>query len=277
MIAPARFAYHILLGTAVLVQFTLVSITFPLKEVLSETPIFHNDGAYHWYQIKTALNLAKTDHIVGYDPFFAAGHVGGIPLNASGKLPAVLSFLLDSWFSDVVAYKFFVFLSGVLCVICAPLACQVLRLRLATALIATLLGFFLWWASAFHWYFTAGMTSFVLAAYLALPYLAIIFHYFKGGSWNALFVLALLGALGLLLHPLFPIPVAVGTLSYLLVQRRDIDLKRVLILGFVLPLLCLMPNLFWVAEMFGNERIAGPYQQIVDVNLIWQEMLGQWK
>ena len=29
--------------------------------------------------------------------------------------------------------------------------------------------------------------------------------------------------------------------------------------------------------MFGHQRIAGPYQQVVDINIIWQEMLGRWK
>jgi hypothetical protein len=90
-------------------------------------------------------------------------------------------------------------------------------------------------------------------------------------------VLCLVGASGLLLHPLFPIPVAFGVLSYFFFENQSLNWKRAFTLGTILPVFCLLPNLFWIAEMFGHQRIAGPYQQIVDINIIWQEMLGRWK
>lgn len=277
MFITSRLFYPLLITAILLVQFALVSITFPWTELWSENPIFHNDGAYHWYQIKLATNLAATNHIVGYDPFFAAGYVGGIPLNASAKLPAILSFMVVPWLSEIVVYKLFVFISSILCVACIPAASRILQLRPGTTVIASLFGLFMWWASVFHWYFTAGMTSFVLAAFLTLPYLAIVYRYLNRGGWGLLCILGLLGAFGLLLHPLFPIPVVLGTLSYFLVENRKLNWKRVCILGTVLPILCILPNSFWLVEMFGHQRIAGPYQQAVDINLIWREMLGQWE
>src|SRR5690349_21754948 len=125
---PASLFYLLLISVLSLIQFALVSKTFPLAELWSENPIFHNDGGYHWYQIKVAINLAATNNIVGYDPFFAAGYVGGIPHNASAKLPAVLSFMSGSWFSEIVAYKLFVFISAILCVVCVPVASRLLQL-----------------------------------------------------------------------------------------------------------------------------------------------------
>ena len=269
--------YLFLIFAVSIIQFALLSITFPLAQMWSENPIFHNDGAYHWYQIKLANNLFATGNIVGYDPFFAAGYIGGIPLNASAKAPAVLTFISAQWLSEIVAYKLFVFISAILCVICVPAACQLLECRRGVTVIASVFGIFIWWASVFHWYYTAGMTSFVLAAYLALPYVALVYLYLMRGGWGILFILGLVGAFGLLLHPLFPIPVAFGLLSYFFFENQSINWKRVFILGTVLPVFCLLPNLFWVVEMFGHQRIAGPYQQVVDVNIVWQEMLGRWK
>ena len=276
MTASSLF-YPFLVSGILLIQFVLVSITFPWAELWTVNPIFHNDGAYHWYQIRLAMNLAATNNIVGYDPFFAAGYVGGIPLNASAKLPAVLALMLAPWVSEIIVYKLFVFISAIVSVACVPAASQLLQLSLRATVIASSFGIFLWWASAFHWYYTAGLTSFVLAAYLALPYLAMVYRYLRWGEWPLLLALGFLGALGLLLHPLFPIPVALGTLSYFLIENRKLKWKKVFLLGTVVPILSLLPNLFWIAEMFGHPRIAGPYQQIIDINIIWQEMLGQWK
>jgi hypothetical protein len=277
MISAPGLRYFLLISATLLIQFMLVGAVFPWTELWSENPIFHNDGAYHWYQIKLAVNFATTNNIVGYDPFFAAGYVGGIPLNASAKLPAILSLMFAPWFSEIIVYKLYVFVSAILCVICAPAASRLLGLSPGTGVIASIFGVFMWWATVFHWYFTAGMTSFVLAAYLTLPYLAIVYQYLRRGGWSLLCILGLLGAFGLILHPLFPIPIVAGTLSYLLTRNRNLAWKRVFILGTILPILCVLPNFFWLIEMLGNQRVAGPYQQIIDIKVIYQEMLGQWK
>lgn len=277
MITVSGLLYSLLISAILLIQFALVAVTFPWAEIWTENPIFYSDGAYHWYQIKLATNLATTGNIVGYDPFFAAGHAGGAPLNASAKLPVVLSLMFVPWLSEIVVYKLYVFISAVLCVVCVPVASRLLGLSLSGSLIASVFGIFMWWASYFHWYFTAGMTSFVLAAYLALPYLAMIYRYSRQGGWGLLCALGALGALGLFLHPLFPIPIVFGTLSYLLIENRDLNWRRVFILGTVLPIMCLLPNLFWLAMMFHHQHITGPYQKVVDINLVWEEMLGSWR
>ena len=225
MIASSLF-YPFLISGILLIQFVLASITLPWTELWSENPIFHNDGAYHWYQIRLAMNLAITNNIVGYDPFFAAGYVGGIPLNASAKLPAFLALMFAPWFSEIIVYKLFVFISAILSVACVPVASRLLQISPGATVIASVFGIFLWWASVFHWYYTAGMTSFVLAAYLTLPYLAMIYRYLGRGGWGLLCALGLVGALGLLLHPLFPIPVALGTLSYFLIENRNLEMEE---------------------------------------------------
>src|ERR1700675_3020091 len=71
------------IAAIVVLQFLLVSITFPMSELLSDKPLFHIDAAYHWYQIKVAEDVFQTGSIVGYDPMFNAGYPAGVTSNVS--------------------------------------------------------------------------------------------------------------------------------------------------------------------------------------------------
>src|ERR1041385_5839518 len=62
------------LAALLILQALLISITFPVSELWTQTPLFHNDGAFHWYEIKVGVNLAKQGKLNGYDPFFNAGY-----------------------------------------------------------------------------------------------------------------------------------------------------------------------------------------------------------
>src|SRR5215472_7355336 len=57
-------------------QFSLISFTFPISELLSGKPFLHVDSPYHQYQIYMTEQLGKQGLLRGYDPFFAAGYVG---------------------------------------------------------------------------------------------------------------------------------------------------------------------------------------------------------
>src|SRR5262245_34755962 len=70
-----------ILVSVLFVQALLVSYTFPLTELFTQKPLFHNDAAFHWYQMKMMVNLAQQGHLTGYDPFFNAGYIGGINFN----------------------------------------------------------------------------------------------------------------------------------------------------------------------------------------------------
>jgi hypothetical protein len=56
----------------------------------------------------------RTVPVVGYDPFFAAGYLGGVTFNASAKFPALLSCSIGTADAVVPIYKFFSFTMGVL-------------------------------------------------------------------------------------------------------------------------------------------------------------------
>ena len=281
--ASRRFAILAILGV-LLVQFVLVSITFPLGELLSQKPLFHIDAAWHWYHIKVAEQLFRDRRIVGYDPTFNAGYPGGVTFNWSGKLPAVAAISLHRWLNEIQVYKLYSFLSAVLGPACIPLALYFFRLRRGEILAGSLFGLILWWASMFHWYHTAGMVSFVATSYISLPYLAKIIQYLsEGGGKASLIGLGISGAFVWFWHPLFPLPVAMGTVLYLLTYYKDLDRARTLRLLTVVPALALLPNVFWLYPMSHFQTVfapgipdIGPYGKFVVVSNLWRELIGIW-
>ena len=82
-------------GALLILQALLISITFPISEMTTTTPLFHNDGAFHWYEMKVAVNLARQGKLIGYDPFFNAGYIGGVGSNQSAKFAAAMAVVLQ--------------------------------------------------------------------------------------------------------------------------------------------------------------------------------------
>jgi hypothetical protein len=77
--------------------------------------------------------------------------------------------------------------------------------------------------------------------------------------------------------------VSFATLAYLIVCWRQVKIKRVVLLATVVPVVALLFNLFWIVpqylaltETLSSIGARNSYQNIVDINLIWQEMLGYW-
>src|SRR5215469_10533895 len=117
-----------LVWATLIAQFILVSVTFPINQLTTETPLFYIDSPFHWYEIEVAKGLFAASRIVGYDPYFAAGYIGGVGYNASAKVPAALSIILSAWLTTAVVYKLYVFSAAVLAPACIPLASRWLRL-----------------------------------------------------------------------------------------------------------------------------------------------------
>ena len=257
-----------------------VALNLPFSEIGTDRPLFYIDGPYHWYEMELAKAFASTGNMVGYDPFFSAGHPEGVIYNLSGKLPAVLAVLLSPWISTVSVYKTYVFSLATLAPIAIPLAAALLRFPPITFLWTAALGILMWWVSYFHWYFTAGMVAYVTACYLGVLFVALVIRYAEGwGSPATAVGLGLLGAFGLFLHPVFPIPVAIATAAYLAINVRRLEMHRMLLVASVIPIVSLLPNLIWLYPTYRYQQLypvdsIPAYQQIVDGRLIWRELLG---
>lgn len=272
---------YIAFGTAV-IQFILVSRSFPIGELVTQNPLFHIDGAFHWYTMKLGVNLASMWNTVGYDPYFNAGYPSGVIYNRSAKLPTVMAILLQPWFSELLVYKWYVFISAVVAPLCVPVALHCFGISARATLMGSAFGLFLWWGSQFRWFHTAGMVSFVTGSYLALPFIAKILNELQkpSGYWNVV-TLGILGALGIFYHPLFPLPIFIPVLVYVALVRINLDWRRVLFVLASVSVVSLLPNVWWLYlihyyQSIFNDGGDDPYQRLVDVSVVWREVLGVW-
>ena len=271
---------HLLVGIALfLVQFALISYTFPLVEFFSALPITTVDHGFHQYQVFLALDLAKQGQLYGYATHFSAGYIGGITLNASAHLPAFGAWVLDGVLQPIVTYKLYVFISALIASICLPLAAHLLKLDALATWCAAVLGLALWWVSAFHWYHTVGMVSYVLISYLSIPYCAALLRTLQlKHQWGKIILLGLLGAIAFFGHPLFPIAVSIFVVLLHIFFYKEYPLKQTFIPIVIIATLALLPNLIWLIPMLNAPVFAGPtYQAIVDPMILFGELTGQWR
>lgn len=274
----AERGHGIVLLAALLLQAVLVGIGFPVTELFSATPLLHVDAAHHWYQITLAADLAGQSRLSGYDPTFAAGYLGGIPYNTSARLPAALAAALSPWISAAVAFKLFSVGCALLGPLAVPAAARALGLPPRVAAVSALLAIILWWASPVHWYHTAGVVAWPFAVFAALWFAASVVAFARGDGGAARFVLLLAAGAGLFLtHPLFPIAAAIAIIPMLAVSLRTLQVGRLWAWLVVLPLGCVAANLPWILATVRNPGMADgmqPYQQAVDIHMVWQDMLG---
>jgi len=261
-------------------QFLLLALNFPLSEIWSDRPLLHIDNAYHLYTMRLAANLAQTGNIRGYDPFFNAGEISGIFNDPSGRMVALLAMLVSPAIDDIRLYKLYVFVVALLCPLAISAASVALGQTAREALIAAILGVFVWWVSYLHWYYTAGLVSYVASAYLGVLFVALIIRYLEkgGGKWKPV-AIGLLGALGFFVHPLFPITIGIVTTVYLAIHARKLDRSRLLSVLTIVPLLSLLPNLIWLIPtyLYYRQPYASQFaaQKLVEPGLILRELLGQ--
>lgn len=264
-----------------ILQLLLLAQNLPLNELWGEVPLLHIDNAYHLYTLMLGANLAQTGNIVrGYDPLFAAGSLSGMFNDPSGHLPALLGMLVSPAIDAIHLYKLYVFVLALLCPLGISAASMVLGQTTREAVIAGILGVFVWWVSYLHWYFTAGMVSYVASAYLGILFLALLVRDFESGgeTWSPV-AIGFVGALGFFLHPLFPILIGIAIAIHLTLRFRRLDRSRVVSTLAVVSLLSLVPNLIWLIPTYLH--YYQPYatqftgQSHVDPGLIWRELLGQ--
>ncbi len=279
-----RWAYLLpILGVGVL-QAILVSIAFPISELLTELPILHIDAAYHWYQMAMARAFAESGTLVGYDPYFAAGNIAGVIPRMSTKVALGLAIIAPD-VSITVLYKWYVIVGAVLAPSVVAMACMVLRLRIQETTVASLLSLLLWWTSQLRWYHTAGMSSWVFQAYLGLLFFALVVAYLRGGGRGSLLLAGIVGGVGLLYHPLFPVTVIFPVSGYIALKVREWPSWRGKWFGIliVIPVIAVLINLWWITpslsfgflevNALGNEP---GFMTKVSFGRVWQYLIPIW-
>lgn len=260
-----------------LVQFSLQAYFFPLAALSSPARLTYIDAPFHQYQMELARELCDQGRLTGFDPYFAAGQPGGINLNASAKIPALLGCLADSRSALPAIYKQVSFWSGVMAPVALTLTCLLLRMSVWTTALVALWSIILWWTGPMRWYHTAGMTSYVLGAFAGVPLaLAAVRVCIKPTAWRWAAV-AVAASLGMFLHPLFLLGVALAGLPGLVLHLRDGGhLPRVAVSVAMLLAVVLTINGFWIWETVVASSYAygeQPYQRAVEPFLAVKEML----
>lgn len=280
MIRPSeRSHFAWVAASALAIQFVLVALQFPLEELFTQTPILRIDNGFQWYQVEVAVDLWREHRLTGYDPTFAAGQMGGLVTNGSGRIPAALAMLLDPAVPPVVAYKIYVFLAELLAPLAVVLAARLAGLGVTQAIVAAGLGLVLWWASYLHWYHTAGMVAYVLAGFLALPYAIAVANYVRApqARVRTWFGLGLLGGFGLYLHPHFPVVMLLLLVPMIWRELAPTAVLRALGRGLPIAVFAAIVNLPWLLAVaaYPPDYIgAHPYQKVVDISLIPRGLVG---
>ena len=260
----------------------LLAFVFPLSELWSARPLLYIDSPFHLYQMNTAIELWKSHDLVGYDPWFAAGYIGGVSYNASAKMPALLAMIFAGSVGPIIIYKLYVFLTGLIAPGFVLLAIRLLNTDAISTVAAMLLGFLLWWISYIHWYHTAGMVAFVVASYASLPFIVLVWRTVTSDlSTSTVLVLCLYGAFGLLLHPLFPIPIIFASSFLVLTSWEKVNPRTLLIVLAVVPAFSLLLNITWILPSFHYQGLSdgkiSPFQKIVDIKIVLSEAIGNIK
>lgn len=263
-----------------LVQLLLTSISFPLSELFSAKPLLYLDNALHWYQLKLAATIAPDLTPVAYDPFFAAGYLGGVSYNVSARLPALIVSILGPLADVTLVWKLYVFALSLLAPLCLPLTGRILKVNTVAIAAMAMLGLGLWWTSYFRWFFTAGMVSYVASCYFSVLYAAWFWQYLTGNYRKyTLFPIAIMGGVLLFFHPFFPVPVAILIFCLSVLQWRAWRTSRMGAALVLIPLCTLAMNFIWYAPMmssgmfWGDLHTGEPYQQ-GGLYLLLYELLG---
>jgi hypothetical protein len=279
--ALSRWGFWAIVCALAAIQAVLVSAAFPLSELFSGKPLFYIDNAYHWYTLKTIVGLVKDGVWDGYDPYFAGGVISGFSLDVSANAAKLLALLLHPWLSEGQVWKLYAFGSAVLAPVAVPFALRWLAADLRTLLIGSALGVALWWVSLFHWYYTAGMVSFVFVSFLTLPYFVALLRLLSAPySIRATIGVGLAGTVMFFVHPLTVVPISLGVLCFIAINARQVALVRVVAVGTAVAVVAIVPNLAWLTSVLGQD--IGPasaqpiYQSSVSGARIGLELLGIW-
>lgn len=262
-----------------LVQGLLQSVFFPLSRVGDATPLLYIDSPYHAYQMELARQLCAEGAMQGWDPFFGAGQPAGVVANASGKVQAALACIDGRPGSVWPLYKASSFVLGVLAPAALVVGCMLLGLGLrATALVA-LLGVLMWWTGGLRWYHTAGLISYVAAAYLVVPFAIGAVQLAIRPRAGLALVLGLVGSAGFFLHPLFPVAAVLLGLPLLLARWPEVTRPVAMVAALLATAgVMLALNMPWVIPTLTEKMAIGSgiaYQAGVSLMLPVLEMLGR--
>lgn len=215
-----RLAVPAALGAVVAVHVGLMLYFAPPGVVLGDGPIVGADFETHYEQALRAVDSYRVSgRMWGYDPRLLAGMPSGTIFDADNKLVEVVVVAADA--AGVPPHRAFNLLVWVLHLL-APLAlygsARLFGLGRPAATVAAFLGSLVWYFDALnHCFFLIGMFAWASAAYLWLLPLGLFYRWTRTREPWRLFLVMILLAVVLMLHPYVFFPLAVP-MAYLYVR-----------------------------------------------------------
>lgn len=277
-----RYGFLAISAAVLLIQLMLLWFSFPLVDAFSGKISWHIDGPYHAYQLELGRSLLKQGALVGFDPFFGAGHLGGVTYNVSARLPVLIGGLFPDSLSSGLLYSLYVLACALIAPLSVVLATMMLRWPILHAALASLAGLAFWWIGALRWYHTAGMVSFVCASYLGMAYgvwiAKICIRSGRRPSWLTVILAGLAGGAGIWLHPLFGVIVAPWFIMILASNGTPMHWRSLASRATTIAAIAVTINLPWILAMAGAPNIANqaPYQKATGFDVALKPLLGIW-
>ena len=264
------------------IQCLLLYFAFPVNGISKGLAPFHIDHPYHQYQVDFGRQLLRHWQMNGYDPFFGGGSLGGMVVNASARMPVLLSALVPQSVPTQTLYSAYL----LACALVSPLAIAVmgpaLRLPMGYCIGLGIAGLACWWVGAFHWYHTAGMAAFVTAAFTAVSFAVLTFTSMAlqqaPNAGRKIILAGIAGGLGLWLHPLFAVVASTTVVALIITHWRGLNFLNLSLQVLGVALIALVLNLPWLLAMRDTQEslLDQPYQKTVGLAYLGKSLIGRW-
>lgn len=276
------FGRWLIFAAILAVQAVLLAVAFPSDGLWVGLGPFHIDHPYHQYQVDFGRQLLKHWHMNGYDPMFGGGSLGGMAVNASARLPVLLSALVPDTVSTQALYSAYLLACGLVSPLAIAAIGPVLRMPLASCLALSLAGLSFWWIGAFHWYHTAGMAAYVTAAFTGVSFALVAFNSMAlrqtRRAQGKVILAGIAGGLGLWLHPLFAVVAMVTVATLVISHWRGLSLASLSLRVLGVALIATVLNLPWLLAMRDTQEalLDQPYQKTVGLGYLGKSLMGRW-
>ena len=227
-------------------HFLWILYIFPVQCLFNNQPIYNVDYPFHYYNTYSANRFFAADkHIWGYDPYLFAGYPSNVYSDLDNKWVEILtSFLQVSLLA--YAFKMLVFAAFLSAPFFMYLAAINFGLKPNASLISLGLSIFIWNAGRYTYLkIINGMFSYVLACYVSMYFLSVLYKYMNDSTRRHFFNFAAVTAFLPMIHILSVITVIVPAFVLFIGKiRRSLWFNASFLFA---AMISLAVNYFWVA------------------------------
>ena len=249
-----KFSLIILICILVL-SAILTGVFFRPQDTLSNTPIYNDDYAMHFFQCLTVKHfLSQFGKCWAYDPFFLAGFPNGALVNADNKAWELFYFAYSPFIGKWFAFKAYVLLLLLTYPFLVYWTAKNFSLPPGQSLIASFLAILLCFLSLARIFIYCGMVSYVFAVFLSLYALSLFYKLCKNTiTWKHYLLVVLVFSLTIMTHILSFMHIVIPMLVLYGINLRKISFRQHIMI-LMLPVFMLGLNSYWlmpVAEFFS--------------------------